>query len=140
MEKQQFEDFTIRSHISNVAHLSHSLNRIRPDIEDLNDHIQTFLFKHIPTCKGKGWKQCRQTRGVSNSLNRFNDYLFDCHGLDFKSENLAYTLIHHEYLCRLYEIHKLDKRTIELRSNYLKQFLKWYQEYIFFLLTRVKRR
>lgn len=73
MEKQQFADFTIRMHISNVAHLSHSLNGIRPDIEDLNDYIQTFLFKHIPTCKCKGWKQGRQTRGVSNSLNRFKD-------------------------------------------------------------------
>jgi integrase/recombinase XerD len=54
--------------------------------------------------------------------------LFDCHGLDYKSENLAYTQIHHEYLCWVSEIHKLDNRTNELRSNYLKQFLKWYQE------------
>jgi integrase/recombinase XerD len=128
MAKQQFEVFTIRRHISNVAHLSHSLNRIKPDIEELNDHIQSFLFKHIPICKCKGWKQRRQTRQVSNSLNRFKNYLFDCHGLDYKSENLAYTQIHHEYLCWVSEIHKLDNRTNELRSNYLKQFLKWYQE------------
>ena len=94
MEKQQFEDFTIRRHVTNVAHLSHSLNRIRPDIEHLNDHIQTFLFKHIPACKCKGWKQRRQTRRISNSLNRFKAYLSDCHSIDFISDNPAYSQIH----------------------------------------------
>jgi len=128
LAKQQFADFTIRSHITNVAHLSHSLNRIRPDIEDLNDHIQTFLFKHIPTCKCKGWKQLQQTRRVSNSLNRFKDYLLDYHGLDFKSDNLAYSKIHHEYLGWLAEKFKLENSTIKIRSNYLKQFLQWYKE------------
>ena len=128
MKKQQFEDFTIRSHITNVAHLSHSLNGIKPDIEDLNDHIQTFLSKHIPTCKCKGWKQLRQTGRVSNSLNRFKDYLFDCHGLDFKSENPVYSKIHNEYLCRLSEKFKLENSTIKIRSDYLKQFLEWYKE------------
>jgi site-specific recombinase XerD len=128
MKKQQFEDFTIRRHITKVAHLSHSLNGIKPDIEDLNDHIQTFLFKHIPTCQCKGWKQGRQTRLVSNSLNRFKDYLFDCHGLDFKSENLAYSQIHHEYLDWLSDKRQLENTTIKLRSSYLKQFLQWYQE------------
>ena len=128
MEKQQFEDFTIRKHISNVAHLSLSLNGIKPDIEDLNDHIQTFLFKHIPTCRCKGWKQLQQTRRVSNSLNRFKKYLIDCHGLDFKSENLAYSKIHNEYLCWLSEKIKLENSTIKIRSDYLKQFLEWYKE------------
>jgi site-specific recombinase XerD len=128
MEKQQFEDFTIRSHISNVAHLSHSLNRIRPDIEDLNDHIQTFLFKHIPTCKCKGWKQRRQTRRVSNSLNRFKDYLSDCHSIDFLSDNPAYSQIHDEFLYWLSDKRRLENSTIKLRSSYLKQFLQWYKE------------
>ncbi len=128
MEKQQFEYFTIRRHVTHVAHLSHSLNGIKPDIEDLSDHIQSFLFKHIPTCECKGWKQCRQTRGVSNSLNRFKDYLFDCHGLDFKSENLAYPKIHNEYLCRLSEKLNLENSSIKIRSDYLKQFLQWYKE------------
>jgi integrase/recombinase XerD len=128
MERHQFEDFTIRRHITNVAHLSHSLNGIKPDIKDINDHIQSFLFKHIPTCKCKGWKQGRQTRRVSNSLNRFKDYLFDCHGLDSEPENLAYTKIHHEYLDWLSEKFKLENSTIKIRSDYLKQFLQWYQE------------
>ena len=128
MERHQFEDFTIRRHITNVAHLSHSLNGIKPDIEDLNDHIQTFLFKHIPTCQCKGWKQGRQTRRVSNSLNRFKDYLFDYHGLDFKSENLAYSQIYHEYLDWLSDKRQLENTTIKLRSSYLKQFLQWYKE------------
>jgi site-specific recombinase XerD len=104
------------------------LNRIKPDIEDLNDHIQTFLFKHIPACKCKGWKQPQKSRHISYSLNRFKDYLFDCHGLDFKSENLAYSKIHHEYLCWLSEKFKLENSTIKIRSDYLKQFLQWYQE------------
>ena len=128
MAKQQFADFTIRSHITNVAHLSHSLNGINPDIEDLNDHVQTFLFKHIPSCQCKGWKQRRQTRSVFNSLNRFKDYLFDCHGLDFKSENLAYSKIHQKYLGWLSEKFELENSTIKIRSDYLKQFLQWYQE------------
>lgn len=127
MKKLQFEDFTIRRHITNVAHLSHSLNEIKPDIEDLNDYIQTFLFKHIPTCKCKGWKQLRQTRRVFYSLNRFKNYLFDCHGLDFKPDNPAYSKIHNEYLCWLSEKFQLENSTIEIRSNYLKQFLKWYK-------------
>jgi site-specific recombinase XerD len=128
MAKQQFADFTIRSHIKNVAHLSQSLQGIEPDIRDLNDHIQTFLYKHIPSCKCKGWKQLQQTKRISNSLNRFKDYLFDCHGLDFKSENLAYSKIHHEYLGWLSEKFQLENATIKIRSNYLKQFLQWYQE------------
>ena len=65
---------------------------------------------------------------ASYSLNRFKDYLFDCHGLDFKSDNLAYSKIHHEYLCWLSEKFKLENSTIKIRSNYLKQFLQWYQE------------
>jgi len=128
MAKQQFADFTIRSHITNVAHLSQSLQGLEPDIRDLNDHIQTFLYKHIPSCKCKGWKQLQQTKRISNSLNRFKDYLFDCHGLDFKSENLAYSKIHHEYLGWLSEKFQLENATIKIRSNYLKQFLQWYQE------------
>ncbi len=63
MAKQQFADFTIRSHITNVAHLSQSLQGIEPDIRDLNDHIQTFLYKHIPSCKCKGWKQLSKPDG-----------------------------------------------------------------------------
>ena len=128
MAKQQFADFTIQSHITNVAHLSYSLNGINPDIEDLNDHVQTFLFKHIPSCKCKGWKRRRQTRSVSYSLNRFKDYLFDCHGLDFKPDNLAYSKIHLEYLDWLSEKFELENSTIKIRSDYLKQFLQWYQE------------
>jgi len=128
MAKQQFADVTIRSHISNVAHLSQSLEGIESDIRDLNEHIQTFLYKHIPSCTCEGRRQAQKTYYISYSLNRLKDFLADCHGMDFKSENLAYSKIHHEYLCWLSEIHKLDKRTIELRSNYLKQFLKWYQE------------
>jgi site-specific recombinase XerD len=128
MEKQQFEDFTIRRHITNVAHLSHSLNGIRPDIEDLNDHIQTFLFQHIPSCKCKGWKQGRQTRRVSNSLNRFKDYLSDCHSIDFISDNPAYSQIHNEFLYWLSDKRRLENSTIKLRSSYLKQFLQWYKE------------
>ena len=128
MAKQQFADFTIRSHITNVAHLSQSLDEIGPDIRDLNDHIQTFLFKHIPACKCKGWKQLQKSSYPSYSLNRFKDYLFDCHGLDFKSDNLAYSKIHHEYLCWLSEKFNLENSTIKIRSNYLKQFLQWYKE------------
>ena len=128
MAKQQFSDFTIRSHITNVAHFSQSLDEIEPDIRDLNDHIQTFLLKHIPACKCKGWKQLQKSSYPSYSLNRFKDYLFDCHGLDFKSDNLAYSKIHHEYLGWLSEKFQLENATIKIRSNYLKQFLQWYQE------------
>jgi site-specific recombinase XerD len=128
MEKQQFADFTIRMHISNVAHLSQSLEAIEPDIRDLNEHIQTFLYKHIPTCNCNGWKQPQKASYISHSLNRFKDYLSDCHGLDFEPENLAYTKIHNEYLCWLSGKFKLENSTIKIRSNYLKQFLQWYQE------------
>jgi len=128
MDKQQFKVFTIRRHVTNVAHLSHSLNGLKPDIEQLNEHIQTFLFKHIPICKCKGWKQRRQIKPASYSLNRFKDYLFDCHGLDFKPDNLAYSKIHYEYLGWLSEKFELENSTITIRSDYLKQFLQWYKE------------
>lgn len=128
MKKHQFEDFTIRRHITNVAHLSHSLHGIKHDIENLNNHIQTFLSKHIPTCKCRGWKQPCKTKLISYSLNRFKDYLSDCHGMDFKPENPAYPEIHQEYLCWLSEKVKLHKSTIKLRSGYLKQFFEWYKE------------
>ena len=128
MAKQQFADFTIRSHITNVAHFSQSLDEIEPDIRDLNDHIQTFLYKHIPSCKCEGRRQPQKTYYISHSLTRFKDFLSDCHGMDFKSENLAYTQIHHEYLCWLSEKFKLENSTIKIRSDYLKQFLEWYKE------------
>jgi integrase len=128
MAKRQFADVTIRSHISNVAHLSQSLEGIESDIRDLNDHIQTFLYKHIPSCKCEGRRQPQKTYYISHSLTRFKDFLSDCHGMDFKSENLAYTQIHHEYLCWLSEKLKLENSTIKIRSDYLKQFLQWYQE------------
>ncbi|MBW2427322.1 MAG: hypothetical protein JRF56_00070 [Deltaproteobacteria bacterium] len=128
MAKQQFADVTIRNHISNVAHFSHSLNGIKLGIEDLDELIQSFLSKHIPSCKCKGWKQLQQTKRLSYSLNRFKNHLFDCHGLDFKSENLAYSKIHHEYSGWLSEKFKLENSTIKIRSNYLKQFLQWHQE------------
>ena len=128
MAKQQFEYFTIRRHITNVAHLSHSLNGIKPDFEAFNEHIQTFLFKHIPACKCKGWKQRRQTIGISNSLNRFKAYLSDCHRIDFISDNPAYSQIHNEFLFWLSDNRRLENDTIKLRSSYLKQFLQWYQQ------------
>ncbi len=132
MVKQQFADFTIQSHITNVAHLSQSLQGIEPDIRDLNDHIQTFLYKHIPSCKCKGWKQLQQTKRISNSLNRFKDYLFDCHGLDFKSDNLAYSKIHHEYLDWLSEKFKLEN-TKETSNDQALQTLKAYDVESFFI-------
>ena len=61
MANQQFADVTIRSHISNVAHLSQSLEGIEPDIRDLNEHIQTFLYKHIPSCTCEGRRQAQKT-------------------------------------------------------------------------------
>jgi site-specific recombinase XerD len=128
MAKQQFADVTIRNHISNVAHFSHSLNGIKPGIEDLNELIQSFLFKHIPSCKCKGWKQRWQTRRISNSLNRFKGYLSDCHRIDFISDNPAYSQIHNEFLFWLSDDRRLQNSTIKLRSSYLKQFLQWYQE------------
>ena len=128
MEKQQFEDFTIRKHISNVAHLSQTLNGIKPDIENLNDHIQTFLFKHIPSCQCKGWKQPSKIQFISSSLNRFKGYLSDCHSIDFISDNRAYSQIHNEFLDWLSDKRQLENATIKLRSSYLKQFLQWYKE------------
>jgi hypothetical protein len=128
MKKQQFEDFTIRKHITNVAHLSHSLNGITPDIEDLNDVIQSFLYKHIPICKCKGWKQPYNTQFISSSLIRFKGYLSDCHSIDFRSDNPAYSQIHNEFVYWLSDKRQLENSTIKLRSDYLKQFLKWYQE------------
>ncbi len=128
MAEQQFSDIALRKHVSNLAHFSHSFKGIELDIQNLNEQIQTFLYKHIPTCKCKGWKRPQKIKPISYSLNRFKDYLSDCHGINFKSKNPAYTEIHDEYLCWLSEIHKLDNGTIELRSSYLKQFLKWYKE------------
>jgi hypothetical protein len=55
---------------------------------------------------------------LSNSLNRFKGYLFDYHGLDFKSENLAYSKIHHEYLGWLSEKFKLENATIKIRFQF----------------------
>lgn len=128
LAQQRFSNSTLRSHITNVAHLSHSLKGTFADIQDLNEHIYTFLCKHIPICKCDGWKRVRGTRHVSYSLNRFKGFLSEYLSMNFKLETQAYEEIHNQYLCWLSEIHKLDKGTIRLRSNYLKQFLKWYKE------------
>ena len=129
MAKRQFADVTIRSHISNVAHLSQSLEGIEPDIRDLNDHIQTFLYKHIPSCKCKGRKTATENLlhfSFLKSIQRLSCLIAMV--MDFKSDNLAYSKIHHEYLCWLSEKFKLENSTIKIRSNYLKQFLQWYKE------------
>ena len=129
MAKQQFSEITLRTHLSNVAHLSYSLEGIEPDIQDLNDYVQTFLYQHIPICKCKGWRQPQGTRFISYSLYRFKDYLSDCHGMVFKSENLAYTEIHNEYLYWLSDKSKLENSTIKIHSSYLTQFLEWYRDF-----------
>ena len=126
--KQMFSKFTLRFHISNVAHFSQSLEGIEPDIQEIDAHIKFFLYKHIPTCECKGWKKPRKPKSISYSLNRFKEYLVDYHGFDFISKNLAFSKIHNEYLCWLFEKFKLANSTIELRSGYLKQFLHWFKE------------
>ena len=72
-----YVDFTIRKHVSHVAHLSRSLGTM-PDLKHLPDWIHIFLFKHIPTCQCKGWKHPRYVKAISSSLNRFKYYLIDC--------------------------------------------------------------
>jgi len=128
MKENQFSDYTIRKHISNVAHFSFSLKGIEPDIRDITDYIQTFLSKHVTICKCKGWKQPQNIKFLSCSLNRFKRYLSCNYDIDFNSENLPYSKIHNEYLFWLSDKLKLGNTTIKLRSGYLKQFLRWYKE------------
>lgn len=118
----------MKKHISTVAHLSHALKGAEPDILNLNDQIHTFFYKHIPTCKCKGWKQPRNINHISYSLNRFKKYMSVCHGIDFKSENPVYAVIHKDYLSWLSVKYQLKGSTIKLRSSYLKQFLEWYKK------------
>ncbi len=128
MTKQHFPKATIRRHVSNVAHFSHSLKAGQPDIRNFNDNIQTFLVKHIPDCKCKGWIKPRRAKFISYSLNRFKGYLSDCHDLYFKADNLAYSEIHNEYLYWLAANRQLENSTIKSRSSYLKKFLEWHKE------------
>lgn len=128
MVKQLFSEVRLRFHISNVAHFSYSLKEEKPDINDLNTHIKTFLKQHIKTCKCKGWKQPRNPKYISYSLNRFKEYLTDCHKFDFKLENLVFSKIHNKYLCWLSDSRYLESNSVNLRSAYLRQFLKWYEE------------
>ncbi len=77
LAEQQFSESTLKSHISNVAHLSYSLKTIPDfDILALNDHITCFLDEHMPICKCKGWKRARKNASVSPSLNRFKKKIF----------------------------------------------------------------
>jgi len=128
LAQQQFSNSRLRKHITNVAHLSHSLKGSIADVYDLNEHIYTFLYKHIPICKCEHWNQVRDARWISSSLNRFKAFLSDYRSINFNFKNLAYEKIHNQYLCWLSEIYKLDNSTIKLRSSFLKQFLKWYKE------------
>jgi len=75
MAKDRFSDFTMRFHISNVAHFSHSLKGTDPEINNLDCHIRSFC-EHIPTCHCKGWKKPRKIKYVCRSLNRFKTFLF----------------------------------------------------------------
>ena len=127
LEKQQFPHSTKRKHISNVAHLSHSLKGIETDIGDINQHIQRF-YEHMSRCKCKGWRKPKNTIHITHSFSRFKLYLSERYGISFKSENLAYEEIYNEYLCWLNEKFKLENSTIELRASYLKQFLHWYKK------------
>ena len=126
--QHKFSDRTIKIHITHVAHFSHSLEGIEPDITNIDDSFQTFLYKHLPTCSCKGWKRLKEIGQFSRSINRFKDYLSDCHSIDFQSEKMAYSEIHHEYVCWLYEELKLANSTIRKNSNCLKIFLAWYKE------------
>ncbi len=121
-----YADFTIRKHVSHVAHLSRSLGTM-PDLKHLPDLIHIFLSRHIPTCKCKGWKHPRYLKAISSSLNRFKDYLIDCHGIDFDPRNSAHDQIHHAYLFWLSGKGQLADSSIRSRSRYLKQFLEWHR-------------
>ncbi len=128
LAEQGFWEGTIKKHISNVAHLSYSL-KSNPDLDilALNDHITCFLDEHMPVCKCKGWKRARKSASVSPSLNRFTKYLHDYHGIGFNLDARAYPEIHDEFLCWLSDVRDLCKSSINLRSSYLNQFLKWYK-------------
>jgi len=128
MKRQKFADDTMQKHISCVAHFSYSLGGIKPDIQDINPYIQHFLKNHIPVCTCKGWKKPQNKKVISYSINRFKNYLSECCGIHFKSKNLPYSEVHNEYCCWLSEKFRLADSTITIRSNYLKQFFKWYQE------------
>ncbi len=129
MAENHFSDYSIRAGITNVAHLSQSLKDSEPNIRDFNNIIQEFLYKHIPNCKCKGWKQPKKIKYISYSLNRFKKYLST--NSDIKlitSEKLAYPEIHKEYLYWLSKKFDLQDSTVALRSSYLKQFLSWVKE------------
>ncbi len=129
MANEQFADLTIRSHISNVAHFSHSLIGKDPDIKDLNSMIQVFLYDHIPICNCNGWRQPKAKINISYSLNRFKNYLTNDYNIDFiNPDNWSYSEIHNEYLSWLSYKFKLKNSTIGLRSSYLQQFLQWVKE------------
>ncbi len=132
MVEKQYSVLTIRHHISNVAHLSYSLVGKDPDIKDLNNIIQVFLYEHIPICNCKGWKRPKTIKNITHALNRFENYLINNYEIDFiKSDNLAYSEVHNEYLSWLSYKFKLKNSTIELRSSYLQQFLQWVKQTYF---------
>ncbi len=128
MANHQFPDSTAQRHISNVAHFSQSLKGNVLEFQNFDRYVQAFLYRHLPKCKCKGWKQPREIRDISYSLNRFKNYLSDCHGIDLKPRNSVYASIHDEYLLWLSEIQKLENSTIRKQSGYLSQFLRWWKK------------
>ncbi len=129
MAENHFSDDSVRTKVTNVAHLSHSLKGSKPDIRNLNNIIENFLHNHIPNCKCKGWNQPKKIKYISYSLNRFKNYLSENCGIEMiTSDKHAYPAIHEEYRAWLLTKFNLKNRTIELRASYLKQFLNWVKE------------
>ncbi len=50
MAGHRYADFTIRKHVSHVAHLSRSLKTVA-DLKRLPDSIHIFLSRHVPPPK-----------------------------------------------------------------------------------------
>lgn len=129
LEKQHFTKSCSRKHIRNIVHFSYFLQEAEDvDFYDLSKHMDAFVLEHIPQCTCKEWKHVRAGKAVSYSLNRFKKFMTACLGVNFNAEDLAYSKIHNDFLSWLSEIHHLDDRTIALRSQYLKKFLRWYKE------------
>ena len=126
MSEREYQKDTLRTYITNVAHFSNYLKGVSlKSIKALNEHIEDFLYVHIPGCRCTGWNQIRRSNRVSTSINLFEKFLADCYGLSFGTNFKAYPVIHKEYLLWLSEKREFKMNSVKTFSGYLKKFLKW---------------
>jgi site-specific recombinase XerD len=123
LDVQHFPSSTIKRHICAVEGLSLfcKLNSQKA-VEDLAGNINHYLdsITLIDT-----ENKIKSTR---HGLNRFFRYMARYHGVMPVVPVIPYCAIYHQYQVWQKDIEQLKSSTIELRSNYLVQFLFWYRD------------